>query len=69
MPRQRPAGVYRDFGNGSSYSFAGGKFEGKKLTMPLLAVELDRFADRPVVELTGLKGTYDARRQLRRTRC
>jgi uncharacterized protein (TIGR03435 family) len=56
-----PAGVFRDFGNGSSYSFAGGTFEGKKLTMAVLATELERYADRPLVELTELKGTYDVR--------
>ena len=55
-----PAGVYRDFGNGSSYNFVGGKFEAKKLRMATLATELERFAERPIVELTNLKGTYDA---------
>ena len=56
-----PAGVYRDFGNGSSYSFVGGKFEGKKLGIATLATELDRYSDRPIVELTELKGIYDVR--------
>jgi uncharacterized protein (TIGR03435 family) len=54
-----PAGVYRDFGNGSSYSFVSGKFEGKKLGMATLATELERYSDRPIVDLTKLKGTYD----------
>jgi uncharacterized protein (TIGR03435 family) len=56
-----PAGVYRDFGNGSSYSFVGGKFEGKKLGMATLATELERYSDRPIVDLTELKGIYDVR--------
>jgi uncharacterized protein (TIGR03435 family) len=55
-----PAGVYRDFGNGSSYSFVAGKFEGKKLLVATLATELERYSDRPIVDLTELKGTYDA---------
>src|SRR6185369_1744512 len=46
--------------NGSSYNFVGGKFEAKKLRMATLATELERFAERPIVELTNLKGTYDA---------
>jgi uncharacterized protein (TIGR03435 family) len=56
-----PAGVYRDFGNGSSYSFVGGKFEGKKLLVATLAAELERYSDRPIVDLTELKGLYDVR--------
>ncbi len=56
-----PAGIYRDFGNGSSYSFVGGKFEGKKLSAAALARELDRYADRPIVDMTELKDAYDVR--------
>ena len=56
-----PAGIYRDFGNGSSYSFVGGKFEGKKLSAVALARELDRYADRPIVDMTELKDAYDVR--------
>jgi uncharacterized protein (TIGR03435 family) len=55
-----PAGVYRDFGNGSSYSFVGGKFEGRKLSVATLATELERYADRPIVDVTELPGIYDA---------
>jgi len=54
-----PGGVYRDFGNGSSYSFVAGKFEGRKLPVLTLATELERYSDRPIVDLTELKGTYD----------
>jgi uncharacterized protein (TIGR03435 family) len=56
-----PAGIYRDFGNGSSYSFVAGKFEGKKLKAAAFAIELERYADRPIVDLTELKGVYDVR--------
>jgi uncharacterized protein (TIGR03435 family) len=56
-----PAGVFRDLGNGSSYTFAGGKFEGKKLPVATLATELERYSDRPMVDLTELKGIYDVR--------
>jgi uncharacterized protein (TIGR03435 family) len=39
----------------------GGKFEGKKLGIVTLATELERYSDRPIVDLTELKGTYDVR--------
>jgi uncharacterized protein (TIGR03435 family) len=52
-------GVAINLGNGSSFSFAGGKFEGKKVTAPQIAGILERFSDRPVMDLTELKGTYD----------
>ena len=35
------AGVSNTFGDGSSYTFAGGKFEGKKLSTTALATELE----------------------------
>jgi len=53
------AGVSVDLGHGSSYSFANNKFEGKKFTMDLLASQLERYLDRPIVNLTELKGQYD----------
>jgi len=53
------AGVFVDLGNGSSYSFEGGKFDGKKLTARTIAVLLERYTDRPILDLTSLKGTYD----------
>src|SRR5262249_27080423 len=34
-------------------------FEAKKLTMAALASMLERFLDRPVVDLTGVNGSYD----------
>jgi uncharacterized protein (TIGR03435 family) len=53
------AGVSVDLGHGSSYTFANNKFEGKKLTMDLLASQLEGYLDRPIVNLTELKGKYD----------
>ena len=52
-------GVAIDLGNGSSFSFAGGKFEAKKVTAVQIAGVFERFSDRPVMDLTELKGTYD----------
>lgn len=53
------AGVAMDLGNGSSYTFANDEFEFKKVTMDVLATQLARFSDRPVVNMTGLQGKYD----------
>jgi uncharacterized protein (TIGR03435 family) len=53
------AGVSVNLGHGSSYTFANNKFEGKKFTMDVLASQLERYLDRPIVNLTELKGKYD----------
>lgn len=53
------AGVAVNLGNGSSYTFAGGTFEGKKIAGRVLADVLERYTDRPVIDATGLNGTYD----------
>jgi uncharacterized protein (TIGR03435 family) len=53
------AGVSVNLGNGSSYTFAGGKFEAKKVNAAAMAAVLERFTDRPVLDVTELKGTYD----------
>lgn len=53
------AGVFVDLGNGSSYSFTNGKFEVKKVTMDTMARQLERYVDRSIVDMTGLKGNYD----------
>jgi uncharacterized protein (TIGR03435 family) len=54
-----PQGVTISLGNGSFFTFADNKLEGKKLDMPRFAETLARFTDRPVVDMTGLKGNYD----------
>jgi uncharacterized protein (TIGR03435 family) len=53
------AGVSVNLGGGSSWSFVPNKFEAKKLTMEQFAANLERFADRPIVDMTGLKGQFD----------
>jgi len=53
------AGVGVNLGHGSSYSLANNRFETKKLTMTVFAANLTRFADRPIVDMTSLTGTYD----------
>ncbi len=52
-------GVSVNLGRGSSYTFANNRFEATKLTMADWAGNLERFMDRPIVEMTGLKGNYD----------
>ena len=54
-----PSGVSNDRGNGSSYSFTSGTFDGKKLTVAALATELSRFSPRPIVDMTQLPGVFD----------
>lgn len=52
-------GVGVDLGGGSYFHFGDDKFEAGKLTMPRLADALSMFADRPVVDMTDVKGGYD----------
>jgi uncharacterized protein (TIGR03435 family) len=59
-----PGGVGANLPGGGSYAFGDNKFSGKKLTMVYLADILSRFMDRPVVDMTGLKGKYDVTVQL-----
>lgn len=54
------AGVTADLGNGGYYSFTpDGKFEIHKVDMAMLARQLERYLDRPIVDMTGLTGNYD----------
>jgi uncharacterized protein (TIGR03435 family) len=52
-------GVSVNLGRGSSYTFSDNKFEAKRLTMAFLAASLERFVDRPMIDMTDLKGSYD----------
>jgi uncharacterized protein (TIGR03435 family) len=52
-------GVSVNLGQGSSYTFANNRFEATKLTMFQFAGNLERFVDRPIVDMTGLDGRYD----------
>ena len=53
------AGTSINFGNGSYLHFGDSKLEGRKLTAVAMADSLGRFLDRPVVDMTELKGYYD----------
>ncbi|HEY3840047.1 MAG TPA: TIGR03435 family protein [Bryobacteraceae bacterium] len=52
-------GVSINLGRGSYFTFADNKVQIQKLTMTALADMLARFEDRPVLDMTGLKGKYD----------
>ena len=52
-------GVAVNLGGGSSFSLGNNRLEAKKITMTALADLLSRFVDRPVVDMTSLKGRYD----------
>jgi len=58
-PSGTGAGTIVTYGNGSYFTLGDNKFEGKKLPMSIMADALARFADRPVVDMTDLKGNYD----------
>lgn len=55
----RPGGVTVDLGNGGYYTFADNKIEGRKMKVSRMANVLSAFMDRPVVDMTDLKGNYD----------
>jgi uncharacterized protein (TIGR03435 family) len=48
-----------NYGNGAYFVIGNSKFEGKRLSMAVIAGTLSRFADRPVIDMTELKGNYD----------
>jgi uncharacterized protein (TIGR03435 family) len=52
-------GTTINYGNGMYMSFGNDTFEGHKLPASAMADTLARFVDRPVVDLTELKGNYD----------
>jgi uncharacterized protein (TIGR03435 family) len=52
-------GVSLDMGGGSSFTLASNRLEVKKTPIDEFADVLGRFMDRPVVDVTGLKGRYD----------
>ena len=53
------AGTTIDFGKGSSLAFGNNRFEGRKITMTSLADTLSGFLEKPVVDMTDLKPSYD----------
>lgn len=58
-PSRSGTGTTVTYGNGSYFTLGDNKFEGKKLPMATMAGALARFADRPVVDMTDLKGIYN----------
>jgi uncharacterized protein (TIGR03435 family) len=52
-------GITLNLGQGSSFNFADDRFVAKKLPMASLAATLERFLDRPVLDMTGVNGSYD----------
>jgi uncharacterized protein (TIGR03435 family) len=52
-------GTTVNYGRGAYFSLADNKFEARKLSMEVLADAIGRFVERPVVDMTELKGTYD----------
>jgi uncharacterized protein (TIGR03435 family) len=48
-----------DLGHGSSYTVSDGKFEGKRFTGAMLASTLERYCDRPVLDMTGVTSVFD----------
>jgi uncharacterized protein (TIGR03435 family) len=52
-------GISVNLGRGSSYTFSNNKFEAKRLTMAAVVATLERFTDRPMIDMTDLKGSYD----------
>ena len=53
------AGVMITFGKDAYFRLGANGFETKNLTMEIAADMLTRFLDRPVVDMTNLKGSYD----------
>ena len=48
-----------DMGNGSTIGYGRDRLEAKKVTLSALAGAVERLLDRPVVDMTGIGGTYD----------
>jgi uncharacterized protein (TIGR03435 family) len=55
----RPGGTM-DYGNGAYFKFADSKAEGHKMPAGRIASQLTPYLDRPVVDMTNLKGRYDS---------
>jgi uncharacterized protein (TIGR03435 family) len=52
-------GTTVNLGQGAYFTIGNNRFEARKLTMTVFADSLARFVDRPIVDMTGLKGAYD----------
>ncbi len=56
-------GTTINYGNGMYITFGDNAFEGKKVPGSAISEMLARFVDRPVVDMTELKGNYDFKMQ------
>jgi uncharacterized protein (TIGR03435 family) len=54
-----PGGTTVTYGDGAYFRVGDNRFEGRKLGVSVIADALSRFADRPVIDMTGLTGKYD----------
>lgn len=54
-----PGGVTINYGNGGHFTFANNKIEAQRTPGAGIANTLAPFMDRPVVDMTNLKGNYD----------
>ena len=52
-------GSYVDLGGGSSVTSTAGTLVAKRVTIASLINSIDRYLDRPLIDETGLTGTYD----------
>jgi uncharacterized protein (TIGR03435 family) len=52
-------GVHIEYGHGSFFTMADNKFIARKLPMASFVEVLARFEDKPVVDMTGVTGSYD----------
>jgi bla regulator protein blaR1 len=52
-------GVTIRYADGGSFYFGNNRVEAKKLPMAEFTRDMERFADRQIVDMTGLKGQYD----------
>jgi uncharacterized protein (TIGR03435 family) len=52
-------GVVANYGNGSFFTLGDDRIEGKKMRLTNVADMLARFEEKPVVDMTELKGKYD----------
>jgi len=52
-------GVVANYGNGSFFTLGNNRIDAQKMQMNYVADMLARFEDRPVVDMTELKGKYD----------
>src|SRR6185369_14501591 len=51
-------GISANLGKGASFNFANNKLATTRLTMTALASTLERFLDRPVLDMTGVNGSF-----------